>query len=220
MAKNLTADCYGGRLTGKFELKNSTEAALEYLLQAGFENIDLKQLLSEASPEEAPRDNLTSGTMSGVLSLAGRTGENLPYIGRCRLQITDMQLGRLSPLAKLLYVLKLTEPKDFIFEQMLVDSYIKHDGLFLEQLDLSGKALAFNGSGWIDLRSRNADLVLFARGRRLAAAEPSILQSLTEGLGHAVVRMEVTGNVYNPKVTTTPLPVINEAVKILGAPRR
>jgi hypothetical protein len=32
--------------------------------------------------------------------------------------------------------------------------------------------------------------------------------------------MEVTGNVYDPKVTTTPLPVIKEAVKILGAPRR
>ncbi|MGA1979201.1 MAG: hypothetical protein ABSG99_01365 [Sedimentisphaerales bacterium] len=236
MAKSLTADCYGGKLAGKFELKRSTEADLEYLLQVGFDSIDLKQFLSDTNPSTtstllstsslgtgpkgAPRDNYTTGKMSGVLSVAGRTGESLPYIGRCRLQITDMQLGRLSPLAKLLSVLKLTEPKDFVFEQMLVDSYIEHNRLFLEQLDLSGESLAFNGSGWIDLQSRDADLVLFARGRRLASAEPSILQSLTEGLGHAVVRMEVTGNVYDPQVTTATLPVVKEAVKILGIPRR
>jgi hypothetical protein len=220
MAKNLVADCYGGRLAGKFELKRSTEAALEYLLQVGFDDVDLKQFLLDTNPKEAPRNNHTSGKMSGLLSVAGQTGESLPYIGRCRLQITNMQVGRLSPLAKLLSVLKLTEPKDFAFEQMLVDSYIKHNRLFLEQLDLSGKAIAFNGSGWIDLQSRNADLVLFARGRRLATSEPSILQSLTEGLGHAVVRMEVTGNVYDPQVTTTTLPVIKEAAEILGTPHR
>jgi hypothetical protein len=220
ITKNLVADCYGGRLAGKFELKRSDEADLEYLLQVGFDNIDLKQFLLDTNLEGAPRNNHTSGKMSGLLSVAGRTGENLPYIGRCRLLITDMQVGTLSPLAKPLYVLKLTEPKDFAFRQMLVDSYIKHNRLFLEQLDLSGKALAFNGSGWIDLQSRNADLVLFARGRRLATAEPSILQSLTEGLGHAVVRMEVTGNVYDPQVTTTILPVVEEAVKILCTPRR
>ena len=220
ITKNLIADCYGGRLAGKFELKRSDEADLEYLLQVGFDNIDLKQFLLDTNLEGSPRNNHTSGKMSGLLSVAGRTGESLPYIGRCRLLITDMQVGTLSPLAKPLYVLKLTEPKDFAFRQMLVDSYIKHNKLFLEQLDLSGKALAFNGSGWIDLQSRNADLVLFARGRRLATAEPSILQSLTEGLGHAVVRMEVTGNVYDPQVTTTILPVVEEAVKILCAPRR
>jgi hypothetical protein len=219
MTKNLVADCYGGRLAGKFELKQSADTALEYLLQVGFDNIDLKQFLSDTNPKETPRNNQTTGKMSGVLSVAGRTGESLPYIGRCRLQITDMQVGKLSPLAKLLSVLKLTEPKDFAFEQMLVDSYIKHNRLFIEQFDLSGKSVAFNGSGWIDLQSRNADLVLFARGRRLATAEPSILQSLTEGLGRAVVRMEVTGNVYDPEITTTTLPVIKEAAGILGTRR-
>lgn len=220
VTKSLIADCYGGRLAGKFELKQPAGAALEYLLQVGFDNIDLKQFLLDTNLKEAPRNNYTSGKMSGLLSVASRIGESLPYIGRCRLRITDMQVGKLSPLAKLLSVLKLTEPEDFAFEQMLVDSYIKHNRLFLEQFDLSGEALALNGSGWIDLRNHNVDLILFARGRRLATAEPSILQSLTESLGHAVVRMEVTGNVYDPQVTTTTLPVIKEAVEILGTPRR
>ncbi|MDD5063760.1 MAG: hypothetical protein PHQ35_03235 [Phycisphaerae bacterium] len=221
IAEDLVADCYGGKLAGKFELKRSEEADLEYLFQAGFENVDLKQFLLDTNFEEkASGSDHTSGKMSGLLSVAGRTGESLPYIGRCRLLITDMHVGTLSPLAKLLYVLKLTEPEDFAFRQMVVDSYIKHNSLFFEQFDLSGKAVAFNGSGLIDLQSYDADLILFARGRRLATAEPSILQSLTEGLGRAVVRMEVTGNVYDPSVTTTPLPVLEEAVNVFVAPRR
>jgi hypothetical protein len=220
IAKNLVAGCYGGTLAGKFELKRSAEAELEYLMQVSFDNIDVKQYLSDTNSGGVSCNDQTNGKMSGVLSIAGRTGKHLPYIGRCRLLITDMQLGRLSPLAKLLYVLKLTEPKDFAFERMLVDSYIKHNSLFIKQFDLSGRAVAFNGSGRIDLQSRNADLVLFARGRRLVTSEPSILQSLTEGIGQGVVRMEVTGDVYDPRVKATTLPVINEVVKILVAPRR
>ena len=103
---------------------------------------------------------------------------------------------------------------------MLVDSYIQDGKLFLEQFDLSGKAVAFNGSGWIDLKTHEVNLVLFARGHRLITAEPSILQSLTEGLGKAVVRMEVTGNIHDPQVTTKTLPVLEEAVEILGTPGR
>ncbi len=101
-------------------------------------------------------------------------------------------------------------------EQMLVDSYIKHNRLFFEKFDLSGEALAFNGSGWMDLQNQDIRLTLTARGRRLATAEPSILQSLTESLGQAVVRMEVAGNFYDPQVTTKTLPVLGDSLRILG----
>jgi len=67
-----------------------------------------------------------------------------------------------------------------------------------------------------NLKTEDVDLTLTARGRRLATAEPSVLQSLTESLGGAVVRMDVTGNVYDPQVKTSTFPVIKEAVEILG----
>jgi hypothetical protein len=127
-----------------------------------------------------------------------------------------MQVGKLSPLAKLLSVLKLTEPRDFAFDRMLVDSYIKDNRLFFESFDLSGQDAAFTGSGWMDLQNQNVDLVLFARGGRVAAAEPSVLQSLTEGLGQGIVRMEVSGSLCDPEVTTKTLPVIKGTLEILG----
>ncbi len=234
VAKNLIADCYGGRLAGKLELRKPGEprplpqgrgeADLEYMLQIGFDNIDLKQFLpdtiqnSEFEIENSKFKGYTSGRMSGSLSVRATVGESLPRIGRCRLAISDIQVGRLSPLVKLLQ-LKLTESEQFAFDRMLVDSYIKNNKLFLKQVDLAGEDLAFTGSGWMDLQSQDVDLILFARGRRLATAEPSVLQSLAEGLGGAVVRMEVTGNFYDPQVETKTLPVIEDSLQILGTPR-
>lgn len=231
VAKDLVADCYGGKLVGKLELKRPTDKAWEYLLQTGFEDIDLSQFLrepgrtslrsgtvSDTGPEEGLHNGHTSGKMSGSLSVAGQISDVL-RIGRCRLTISDMQVGKLSPLAKLLHVLKLTEPKDFAFDRMFVDSYIKHNKLFFERFDLSGEALAFSGSGWMDLQSWNIDLLLTARGHRLATAEPSIWQSLAEGLGQGVVQMDVTGNVYDPQVVVRTLPVIEGTLQLLGTAR-
>jgi len=41
---------------------------------------------------------------------------------------------------------------------------------------------------------------------------------LTEGLGGAVVRIEVTGNINDPRVDTKTLPVIEDSLEILGKP--
>jgi len=228
LADNLFADCYGGKVVGKLELQRPTRGSLKYLVQAGFDRVDLKEFLSDTgSTTSAVRRPLadaesdhTSGIMTGALSIVAEVGDSPWQIGQCRLAIRDMKVGKLSPLAKLLYVLKLTEPKDFAFEQMIVDSYIKGDKLLFEKFDLSGQAIAFSGSGQMDLASDNVDLILTARGKRLTAAEPSVVQSLAKGLGQAVVRMEVTGNVHDPQVTTRALPVIKDSLKILGTKRK
>ncbi len=232
--KNLIADCYDGRLAGKCEMSQRDDRALEYMLEIGFDDIDLRQFLLPPHPhvflsEDRRRDKregedaensdssgTTTGIMDGALSVSGQVGDSSQRVGRCTLRITDTKVGKVSLLAKLLDVLKLTDPKDFVFEQMLIDSYIKHNRLFFEQVDLSGRSVAFNGSGWMDLHDQSLDLTLTARGRRLAGAEPSVLQSLTEGLGSAVVRMEVKGNVHDPVVTTRTLPVIEDTLEILG----
>jgi hypothetical protein len=219
--ENLRGDCHGGRVIGKFELTPSDDQASAYLLQAGFYDIDLRQFLAETDGEPQATDGesyYSSGKVNGSLSISGKFGDSTSQIGRCKLIIRDMEIGRLSPLAKLLHVLSLTEPKDFAFEQLFVDSYVKEGRLFFETFDLSGEALAFKGSGWMDLRSKEVDLILTARGRRLAEAEPSVLQSLAEGLGGAVARMEVTGKASDPQVEIKTLPLVKESLQILGIP--
>jgi len=215
--EHLVADFYGGKLKGKFVFNHSAERAGSYVLQTGFDNVDLKRLLADTKLEEAPENGYTTGQMDGSLSINAQIGEISTRIGACKLAINDMQVGKLSPLAKLLNVLQLTKPKDFAFDRMLVDSYIRGNNLSVRTLDLAGRAFAFSGSGQLDLRSLNVDLKLTARGQRLATDDPSILQSLTEGLGQAIVRIDVAGDLNEPKITTETLPVIRETLQVLGA---
>lgn len=214
--KDLVADCCSGRMTGKFELHRQGAKDLKYQLQVGFDNIDLEKFLSDTSAKETSGKGYTRGQMGGTLSMGGRFGKSSERLGRCQIKIIDMQVGELSPFAKLLAVLKLNDPKDYAFEQMVVDSYIKQDKLFIKKFDLSGDSVAFNGDGLLDLQNHNIDLTLTARGQRLASDEPSVLQSLTDTLSLAVVRMNVGGKYYDPEVTTTTLPVIRDTLGILG----
>jgi uncharacterized protein YpmS len=214
--EDLVADFYGGKLKGKLTFKQPAGQAGEYVLETGFDNVDLKQFLADTDRQQVPQNGHTSGKMSGSFSVSAQIDDNASRIGACKLKINDMQVGKLSPLAKLLIVVQLTEPQAYAFDQMFVDSYIKHNLLLVKKLDLSGRDIAFYGSGQMNLQTQNVDLSLIARGRRLATDDPSIFQSLTEGLGQGVVRMNVTGNFHDPKVTTKALPVIESTLQILG----
>ena len=44
-----------------------------------------------------------------------------------------------------------------------------------------------------------------------------MFQALTEGLGGAVVRVEVTGTAADPRIETKTLPVIEDSLRVLGA---
>jgi hypothetical protein len=214
--EDLIADFYDGKLAGKFEIRQPDEQELEYLLQANFNDVDLKKFLSDTKLDKTSQNGYTSGTMNGSLNIGTQVSDNSSRVGTFRLTINDMQVGKLSPLARLLQVLKLTEPKDFAFDSMFIDSYIRGKDMLVEKLDLSGQTHAFNGSGRMDLENNNVDLTLTARGRRPVAGSPSLLQSLTEGLGQAVVRMEIDGNFHDPEITTRTLPVLEETLQILG----
>ncbi len=216
ISRNLLANFYGGKMIGTLELSTRSGTGGEFLLKAGFTNADLREFLSDKESDPMPMDAYTTGRMSGSVNVVGRMSDSFLDIGHCRLDITHMQVGRLSPFAKLLAVLNLTEPTDHAFDKMLVDSYIKNNRVYFRKLDLSGESLAFSGSGWMDLSERDVNLTLTARGHRLATASPSILRSLTEGLGQAVVRIDITGTVDDPQIKTTTLPVIRETLGIFG----
>ena len=226
LARELTADFYGARLLGRFEIKHPAPATpLEYLLEAAFENADLGGFLADADTNAGPQ---TKGDMSGSLSVVGTINPRFDNaaassvqprressrIGRCRLTVRNMQAGALPPLVKLLNVLRFKKPGDYAFDRMVLDSYVKNDNLFIKKVDLAGPALALTGSGRMHLPKWQLNLLLYARGRRLAAAEPTVLESLTENIGSVAGRIEVTGDIHDPTIITRPLPVIEDTLRI------
>jgi hypothetical protein len=223
-SENFNADFYGGKMNGNAELNEGAS----YLLNAGFDKIDLLMFLSDKNPNAAmtPEDTNavkkgtvsehTQGTMDASLNLAGQLGRPQDNLGRCRLKITDMKAGKVSTFGKLLNILQLTEPRDYTFEQMVVDSYIKGRQLLLN-VDISGQTTAFEGEGIIDLRGMVIDLLLNARGKRPFGTSPGPLQALTEGLGQGIVQLSITGNIYSPQIEVVPLPVIKGTLGLFGA---
>jgi len=218
-ASEFVGNCYGGRVAGSLELQRVDESSLQYMLQVAFHRVDLQQFLAAGKTTETPEKDYGSGTMNASLSLGARIGDPATRLGACRVDVTDMRVGRVSPMANLLSVLQLNEPTDYTFDRMLVESYLKRDMLLIQKLDMSGKNAAFAGSGTVDTSSGQINLTLTARGRRVATAKPGVLESLAEGLGGAVVRMEVTGKTGNPSIATKTLPLIEDSLKILGTPR-
>jgi len=220
LTRELIGRCYDGKFMGKFELSHSPDTASDYLLQIGFSDIGLKEFIGDTIPQKDPKGEHSSGKMSGSFSIGGsldRAADSaVSKMGTCRLTISDMQVGKLSLLAKLLNVLQLAVPGDFAFDRMAVDSYVKGDRVLIRHLDLSGATSAFSGSGWIDLQSEKIDLVLLAGNRQAGESKHSVLQSLTTSLGYAVVRIEVSGCYYDPEIVTQALPVIQDTLKILG----
>ena len=220
LSQHFVADFYGGKMTGKLQLNRTDAGNYDYILETSVAGADLKRfLLDKETDEKLPEEHFSTGSMNGWLSITGLVNDESIRLGRFKLKIIDMEVGRRSIFAKLLAMLNLTKPKDYAFDQMTLDAYIQDNRMFLRQIDLSGKSLALDGSGRLDLKTHEINLVMTARGPRLAREKPSLWESLTEGLGRAVVRVEVNGKVNDPQITTKPLPIIKETLEILGTPK-
>lgn len=217
LCDNLSAKLYGGTLNGAFALGSKDDSNL-FEVQAGFTNVDLQRFLADRTDSNS--SSLSSGTMNGSLNLAGSKGKPDSYFGTCQVSINNMQIGKLSPLAKMLTVLKIQEPADYAFDNMSFDSYIKGKMMHFEKFELSGKTLTFSGKGSMELTNKNIELLLAVKGPRLATLDPEIIGSLTDMISSAVLQMNVSGPLQNPQVTVKPFPVIQGVFELFGTKKQ
>lgn len=213
-AEDVVADCYDGRFVGGFKFKQIEEGPWRYFVDVAFGNIDLHELIKKE--DDQPKGGYSTGILGGSAALEGIIGNEQTRLGRCSIVITDMKIGELSPVANVMLMLKLDEPTDYAFERLFASSYIEKNMLNIDRIDLAGKSLAFNGSGWVDIKTKDMDLKMAMRGSRVATVDPSVLQSLAERLGSAVLQINVTGSYDNPKVSAKTLPVLEGTLKVIS----
>jgi hypothetical protein len=211
-SREFTADCYGGRMIGDVEIKQPGGDGSKYVLQLAFDNVEVKEILSAKA---AQADSSTQGRASGVFSAAGTLGRDASSIGRLNVSVSNMALARRSLLGKVLTTMQLDNPTDFIFSDMTVVAYLKESEIVFEEVYMSGHSMVLQGSGRLDLENDNVDLDFTSFGKKMTS-EPSFLESLAKGLGSAVVKVEVHGNVEEPDIQTTTLPVIKVPLEIFG----
>ena len=217
-SENMVADCYEGRFAGSFKFRQIEEGPWQYLVDVAFGNINLHELIKKQ--QDLSGDSYSTGVLGGSAAFQGIIGNEQTRLGRCSILITDMKVGKLSPIANVLQMLKLDEPTDYAFEKLFANSYIEKNMLNIDRIDLAGKSLAFNGSGWVDIKTKDINIKLAVRGKRIATLDPSVLQSLAEGLGRAVLQVNVTGSYDNPKVNAKPLPVLEKTMEVISPNER
>ncbi|HEY5504090.1 MAG TPA: hypothetical protein VIK28_02960, partial [Sedimentisphaerales bacterium] len=113
LSRYFVADFYDGKMIGKLQFNKSDKGGLDYQLEASVAGADLKQFLSDTDKEIRPDEHYSSGSISGSVGIIGSFVDDNIRLGRCRLKIIDMQVGKRSPLANLLAVLNLTETSDY-----------------------------------------------------------------------------------------------------------
>jgi len=214
ISNGFTADCYNGKVIGKLELKQPVDQVTPYLLSLVFDDVDIAGIL-EPEAQKKNSDTHTRGSADAAFTTAGQLGQKGSGIGRLNINITDMELARRSLLGKVLTTMQLNDPTDFIFSGMTVAAYLKESEIVLEQVYMSGKSMVLAGSGQLDLDTNQIVLDLTASGKRITS-EPSFLESLAKGLGSAVVKVEVRGNIEKPLIKTKTLPLIQDPLGILG----
>lgn len=208
---NVTARCYDGTIAGHVELDSRPDGGYGYMLNTAFSNVNMRAFLTKPG---ADPNSVSQGIMDGSLVVNGRFGDEPARTGSLKLDVRDMQVGRMSFLAKVLTLLSLSVPGDVAFQSMQMTSRIEGDKITIDDLLMSGDALNFKGAGRIDLASKMVDIDLAATS---PTPTPGILTSVMVGLRHAVVYLKVRGQLDDPTVNVTPLPLVDQAIqKVLG----
>ncbi|HIJ71957.1 MAG TPA: hypothetical protein HPP87_11435 [Planctomycetes bacterium] len=213
VSDRFTADFYRGKVIGTLELKQLVGKVAPYALSLVFDDVDIDDILTPPG-QKNDSETHTHGSADGAFTAAGRLGKKASSMGRLNINITDMKLARRSLLGKVLTAMQLDDPTDFIFSGMTVAAYLKESEIVFERVYMSGKSMVLAGSGRLDLESNEIVLDLNASGKRITS-KPSFLESLAKGLGSAVVKVEVRGDVEKPNIQTT-MPLIKNPLEILG----
>ena len=219
ISRGFTADCYGGKVIGDVELKQLDDRDLEYIFQLVFDNVEVRDILSVRLRQSQKPDTHTQGNMNGSFSAQGLLGDKASSTGRLILGISDMRLTRRSVLGKILIAMQLNKPTDFIFSDLKVEAYLKGTEIIFEHVYMSGSSTVLQGNGKMDLVTNEIDMNFTAFGRILTS-NPSMLESLAKSLGSAVVKIEVHGNLDEPLIKTTTLPVFKTPLDLLGDKER
>ncbi len=209
------ADTYGGRIIGDCQLTPLSGQGIAYKLESSFCNVDLNDIVSANRSDEPEQNDYSRGIVDGSLGISGILGKKDSTIGRISIGVKDMAFAKRSLFGKIVTAMRLDNPTDFIFNEITAENYIKGSTIDLEKVQMFGPSTVLLGTGKINLQNRQINLGLTAYGRKKTSS-PSFFETLARGLGSAVIQVEVKGNLEDPAIVPTTLPVIKKPFELFG----
>lgn len=194
---DLRARLYDGALKGEFQVNLNAGSQPGYTLKLECRDVNVIKLLEAKQPIEPQQQ--THGLVSGSMMLQGDFQNPVEPRGRLEATVVDMKIGRQSLPGKILMAVQLRRPEEFVFSRMDVAAVIRGADLILDDVVMVGQPLVFRGKGRLNLQTQQIAMELTA-WNRLPAQEDTFLDRLLRGLGAALWRVEVSGDLKEPVV--------------------
>jgi hypothetical protein len=206
------AECYGGKVLGDAVIRRLSGGGIDYQVHTVFGDVGMQGVLSA---DEDYR-GYTEGTLSGDVSVLGSTEGEKRNLGRVNLSINDLKFNEVTLAGKVLEAAhKDNEPPEFKFSDITVESYLKGDEIYLQDILIYGESTVLRGAGTVGLDGNEIDVNLRTFSRDVYE-EPSFFESLSIGLSPAFVKITVSGKLDEPDIEAEPLPVIKGPLQLLG----
>ncbi|MBN1124953.1 MAG: hypothetical protein JXA82_08095 [Sedimentisphaerales bacterium] len=212
ISRNFGARCYEGKVLGDMTVHRPTREGMAYALDVLFDEVAFRGLATEQMVTSGQTSPQRPGWASGALQVRGVLGSEDSLVGRLSAGVVDVEVARRSMLGKVLTALQMSEPTDYMFHTVTADAYLQGNEVIFERVTMMGRSLVLEGTGRLDLE--NLDVHLTFRAGRTTPEGPSFLESLAAALGSAMVKVEVQGNIDDPKIATDALPAMSRPLYI------
>lgn len=209
---DFVADCLGGKIIGSAKIDNSSpNNPGRYDFRVSFDGVDAAGFIRPS----AEHRGLINGLVGGELGIQGNINDDASHIGRLKAAVGNLKNRKSGLVEKLQTVLGEVISGNFIFTDMVMDSYVKGRQLHIEQFSLYGPFFWLKGAGRLDLNTYDIDMTLTLYSFD-SDKEPTFIESLVAGLIPALLKIEVTGNYSDPKIKAVPLPILKDSLGVIG----
>jgi len=211
LVPEVSADCYGGRATGKMSLRRQPNGPRRYDAALKLAGVRFAPVLRDLGAAEVPEGPPSSadhgaldesrGRLDANLSLAGVIGDDQSRRGRGSGMVGGGSVIELPLLLPLIRFSNLQLPLDERLRLATGEFYITGNTVVLEDVSAFSDSVRIFGFGtatWPEL-----DLNLRFNSR--AVRRLPVISGLLESIRDEIVSTSVTGNIRDPKVSTTPL---------------
>ena len=202
---------YGGKVAGSIEVGLSNEKQTPYRLGLSIDGVEVGRLLAGERAYEP--DRVTQGLAYGAMNVEGILQSTYEATGNITSHVINMKLGKQSVLGKILTAMQFKRADDFVFSEVEFKALIRGRKLIIDDVRMAGKPLVFRGTGQLDWEQKQIQMDLVAFDR-LMGKEDTILDLLARGIGSAIWKVQIRGDLNSPQVDAVYLSVLKQPLDI------
>ncbi|MEN8127645.1 MAG: hypothetical protein ABFR90_07550 [Planctomycetota bacterium] len=202
--------CKADQVTGKVILSFDPEAQTEYKLELNYTDVDVQKVLAASG---RTGEQSVQGLTEGNLVLVGNLEDLSDPRGKFTANIQDMKMGRQSLLGMVLTAVQFKQPEEFVFSEIELAADVRGAELIFDRVRMVGDPLVFHGSGKVNLKTHQIEMEL-AAWDRVIHGEDTVLDMLVRGIGSALWKVQIHGDLDAPDVDAVYLSVLKQPLDI------